>query len=306
MGCSPSTLRASSRRCEDLHPSLLADLSLRPSKACKVAALLKCMDENKLPYTHQVCLLDGFNLLGTWDICIFISNFPTRLHHTFVVSILKEFKDALDTWLTHLKGFESFRSESVKVRIFGFVLCRGVETDETFEAHYASYPTVRNWKHDDERCPWDLDSNMGKVESMYDPLLDLHSIRIISNKSSASARYHPPIWKNFKHPEGCKGFQTRLWIGFKEWIAHAQRHYLRLSGIIDPNSILEDRRFVLVHEMGHCLALDDMYDAQKYDPDKCPMKPDESIMFRARALTTVDHIMLRHSWMHMQKRKASD
>ena len=124
-------------------------------------------------------------------------------------------------------------------------------------------------------------------------------------------QFSPATWTDdYVHPEGIRTFYTKFWQGVR-FNAVGQRHYLRIGGCVedvrkgtlsttDPYSGFR----VLLHEMGHCFFLDDLYDKAKY-PDTlveegvAPLQPKDSTMYAAGGAGTLqpmDHAMLRRTW----------
>ena len=286
-------------------------LGIPASRSCSFAAILKRMDELGLPYHTSVSLLRGFNEHKTWDIYLFFSNWSGPVTAACVTRMMEQFRASHREWMSKLKGYNGFTTQVVRVRLFGFVFCRGVRTDATFDKKYQSYPTVREWMDTSEVSPWVVSAN-ASTRNMYLPDLDLHTIRVVGNRTQQSgATFFPPSWDgSYRHPEGCVGYQTRFWNGTDVWSATAQRHYLRVSKVLtDPsNGDFGVHLKILKHEMGHCFFLDDLYDRKKYptplphvvcscEPDgHCSVKMDDSIMHGGSVITPFDHAQLRHVW----------
>ena len=140
-----------------------------------------------------------------------------------------------------------------------------------------------------------------------------------------------PASAGYKHPRpGVDGYETRLWIGAdakdipRDSFGHAKRHYVRLHGFQDvtTGSLTIEGCAAMLHEVGHCFFLDDMYDTSKYPRPLpacggCSLHFHESIMSMTKdniawyamrlkrghtnALRPLDHVMLRRSW---QKQRA--
>jgi hypothetical protein len=268
------------------------------------------MDELRLPYMNSTGLLSGFQAHQTWDIYMFFSNWSGPVTAACVMRMMEQFRGSFREWMSKLKGYNGFTTKSIKVRVFGFVFCKGVRTDATFDKQYGTYPTVRGWLDTSEVSPWVVSANTS-TRNMYAPELDLHSIRVVGNRTRTGATFFPERWdESYRHPEGCSGYQTRFWHGVDIWSATAQRHYLRVSGVLtDPvHGDFGARLKVLKHEMGHCFFLDDLYDKRKYPSPlqnvacwcehngQCSVRSDDTIMHGASTIAPFDHAQLRHAW----------
>lgn len=267
------------------------------------------MDALRLPYYDSVSLLRGFNEHKTWDIYLFFSSWSGPVTSACVTRMMEQFRASHREWMSKLKGYNGFTTQRIRVRLFGFVFCRGVHTDATFERTFGTYPTVRGWMDTSEVSPWIVSANT-TTRNMYHPDLDLHTIRVVGNRTQAGATFFPPLWNDYRHPEGCGGYQTRFWNGTDVWSATAQRHYLRVSKVLtDPSKGEFGRNLrILKHEMGHCFFLDDLYDKKKYpaplpnatcscEPNaNCTVNTDDTIMHGALVITPFDHAQLRHVW----------
>tara|TARA_A100001015_G_scaffold79598_1_gene88323 strand:+ start:1387 stop:2451 length:1065 start_codon:yes stop_codon:yes gene_type:complete len=286
--------------------------SISTRERCKIISFLKLMDSKKLLYlTHHGILLN-INKTKKWPIYFQFKNWKGPVTANAIDNILKNIQSSLDIWLEKLKGYNGFTTEYIKVKIFGFVFSSKVTTDSTFENKYGGYPIVKKWDRDDESCPWVISYDEKEYTniSFYKPSLDFSKIKVVRNKSNTGAFFKPSDFDNYKHPENLEGFYTKLWLG-NEWVAQAQRQYLRISGLITDTQkgTFGDNYHVLIHEMGHCFFLDDLYDAHKYPPKyegkcvyssgKCTynLYNNDSIMFGSKKLKLLDYIMLRHVWI---------
>ena len=288
-------------------------LGIPMDRTCAFDALLKRMDRVSPKHLTSVNILSGLQRHRTWDLHLFFSDWPAPVTLECVTNLLNAFEAAANDWLAN----DSALFGSVKVRVFGFVFCAGVTTDASFDkSKYVTkgYPIVRDWTDASEASPWVTTSTSGvSTRNMYDPKLDLHTVKVIGNRTGTGATFHPPTWDaaSYKHPEGCAGSQTRFWHGHGKWQAFAQRHYVRVSGVLeDPTrGTFGNNTKVLKHEIGHCFFLDDLYDASKYPtpfPNTvCPCHPrghcliheSESIMHkRSDKITPLDRAQLRHVW----------
>ena len=329
MGCAPSKSRSGRRLretssapvCQECdRPVFRGGLAIPNHRKCAYAGVLDRMDALRLPYLTHRSLLSGFQANGTWDIHIHISDWPVPVTKACIDKLLSQFRKSVRGWLSGLKGYDGFTRKDVKVRLFGVVLCGDVATDASFDASKygnGTYPLVRRFVEAGERCPWTLAGNRTPVSSnWYHPDLDLHTVRATGNRTDLRGvtTCVPASWDGFVHPEGCTGFQTRLWIGMKEYKAFAQRHYVRLSKVFsDPKSgDLGGNVLILQHEIGHCFFLDDLYDAGKYPPkpakcvcvhgeDACRVLTEESIMKGGPKIAAFDHAQLRHGWANRRK-----
>jgi len=277
------------------------------SRSCAYAALLERMDELKLPHLTAASLLAGLNTQKTWDVYLFFPEWPGPVTAACVSRLMDQFRACCREWLSKLRGYNGFTTQAIRVRIFGFVFCEGVETDATFDKKYGAYPIVRKWTDTSEASPWIISANTPS-RNMYDPKLDLHSIQVKGNRTTTGASFSPASWDGYRHPEGCVGYQTRFWHGTKGWNATAQRHYLRVAGVLEDPATGDfgTRLNVLKHEMGHCFFLDDLYDKKKYPAplprcncdvaELCGVGPEDTIMHGGPAITAFDHAQLRHVW----------
>ena len=321
MGCFGSTRRRAQEEeqrtcgCESPH---FAGLSIPASKRCEYGAILARMDAQNLPYLSARCLLTGFNERGTWDVYLLFPEWPGPVTRACVENLMKQYRACAREWLSKLRGYDGFTRGTLRVRLFGIVLGPGVTTDASFDRAYGAYPVVRNWTERGEASPWILEANVPPT-NFYLAALDLHTIRVAGNRRGTSATFHPTAWDGYVHPEGCAGFQTRLWLGTRAWNATAQRHYLRVSGVLaDPlRGDFGDNLYVLKHEMGHCFFLDDLYDARKYPSPlpnaacpcaadgRCRLAAEDTIMHGGREITAFDHAQLRHVWSHCRSRSST-
>ena len=297
-------------KCEECVDPTFRGLAIPASRSCSYVATLKRMDELRLPYKNSTSLLQGFQTHKTWDIYLFFNSWSGPVTAACVKRMMEQFRASFREWMSKLKGYNGFTSQTIRVRIFGFVFCRGVRTDATFDREYGRYPTVREWSDTSEVSPWVVSANTS-TRNMYLSELDLHTIRVVGNRTNTSATFSPSQWDDtYTHPEGCVGYQTRFWHGIDSWSATAQRHYLRVSKVlVDPaNGEFGHHLKVLKHEMGHCFFLDDLYDRKKYptplpnarcscDPEgHCSVHLDEPIMHGGPEITAFDHAQLRHVW----------
>ena len=278
---------------------------------CKIISFLDFMDSKKLPYLTHHGLLLNFNKIKQWPIYFHFKDWKGPVTADAIDNILKNIQMSLNSWLEKLKGYNGFTTEYIKVKIFGFVFSSLVTTDSTFEDKYGTYPIVKKWDKDDESCPWVISYDEKEYTniSFYKPSLDFSKFKVVGNKSNTGAFFRPSNFINYKHPEKLKGFYTKVWLG-NEWRAQAQRQYLRISGLIidTKKGTFGNNYFVLVHEMGHCFFLDDLYDThkypQKYDGQctyisgtcKYSLNYYDSIMFGSKKINLLDHIMIRHVW----------
>lgn len=305
------SLCTSQTTCDACDDPTFSGLGIRGSRSCSYAAILRRMDELRLPYHNSVSLLRGFNECRTWDIYLFFSKWSGPITAVCVTRMMEQFRASHREWMSKLRGYNGFTNQNIRVRLFGFVFCRGVETDATFDKRYASYPTVREWMDTSEVSPWVVSANTS-TRNMYHPDLDLHTIRVVGNRTQTGATFFPLVWNDdsYRHPEGCIGYQTRFWNGTDVWNATAQRHYLRVSKVLmDPSSgEFGVNTKILKHEMGHCFFLDDLYDTKKYPnplPNttcvcehngQCMIRMDDTIMHGGPMITPFDHAQLRHVW----------
>ena len=319
-----------------LGDAIFKGLAASPAQKAKAAAYVKHMEtQHAIPYLNTKGLLLAFRRTQQWRIFLHFTDWEGKVTAQAVASLRAKYQWALNQWLSKLKGYNDFPSAEVRVKIFGFVFCKGVEWDASFDAKYGSYPRVSNWTPDGEKTPWTLEAEAdgsGKptpmpMQNFYRKDLDLSRTRVTGYRSDVpdDAVYSPAEWwgaeAKAKHGEGVDGFDTRFWLG-TEWNAVAQRHYLRLGGSVtdyakgtlgvapkEPKGALPPGEAVLLHEMGHCFFLDDMYDDGKYPRPlpacQCTLKAADTIMFNTGlGLQTMDHVMLRRSWDVQRKKYA--
>lgn len=176
--------------------------------------------------------------------------------------------------MSRLQGYEGF-SGTPTVKLFGLVFHRSVQLDASVRSRYGAYPLVTGWNERNEASPWRLKP---ASPNLYDPNLDLSTLTVVGNKSVAGATFHPSSWQGYVHPEG-------------------------IDGVATPTGDMGNAFKVLVHEMGHCFFLDDLYDTHKYPtamPCECSrcaaLSADDSVMWFAPTLRPLDHAMLRRTW----------
>lgn len=302
MGCVPSRAPSPPDAVDacDIFAGIAASDALRE----RGVAYIRRMERLRIPYLTTPGLLVGFQVHGTWDIFLhFDTDWPAPVSAVVVRRLVGEFEACLRAWLSRLRGFAGFRSDAVRVRVFGFVFERGVSVDDTFRSAYGRHPQVTGWTSKGEKTPWTLSAQAAPLRSqnLYSKSLHLHDVRVTGNRTDTSATFYPQDWSSYVHPEGCRGFQTRYWHGSAH-AAFAQRHYLRVGGTVDDYSTgaMTHGRAVLLHEMGHCFFLDDMYDSTKYPRPLrvcgCSLQRGDTIMFGSTTLQPLDHAMLRRSW----------
>lgn len=279
----------------------------------RARAYIESMDAVARLHRTHVGLLGGIHAGGTWDIYLHFSNWDRPVTDAIVASLVAAYRSACRAWLAHLRGHDGFRRGRVRVRVFGFVFQQGVVLDPSFlRGRYRHHPRVVDWPADTEPSPWRVvrHDREWKQANYYEPSLDLHSLEVVGNRTDVrGATFHPESWEHYLHPEGCRGYQTKYWNGTTPQKAFAQRHYLRVSGVADPATGRFDARGfqTLLHEMGHCFFLDDMYARSKYPVPlaecNCSLQPGDTVMHSAIGLTPMDHAMLRHVWSAQRARQ---
>ena len=308
-------------KCRD---SRYAGLDASQALCVRGDAYMEQMDKLKLSYMTYHGLLASFARNYTWTIYLhFDPDWPEPVSAACVDALVSQFRRALRQWLAKLYGFEGFPSRRVTVKVFGFVFCKGVTPDASFQRKYGKYPVVTGWKETGENCPWTLVRDTVTAtttasgppsfspQNFYQKDLDLSTLRVTGNRTGTSATYSPQDWTNYAHPEKCTGLQTRYWHG-TAWNAAAQRHYCRVGGVVKnfKTGDMGSNYSVLLHEMGHCFFLDDLYDAKKYPRPlascDCSLLPGDSVMYGydSRILRPLDHAMLRHTWRYQRKKSA--
>lgn len=274
----------------------------------RALAYIQRMDSLNPLYATHPGLLRGIHRNGTWDIYLHLSNWDRPITHSIVAALVAAFRRACRTWLSDLRGRAGFRSGAVQVRVFGFVFRKGVVLDASFlQGPYGNHPRVTEWPHDTEASPWRVRRGNGAADwsqsNYYDPILDLHSLRVVGNRTAVpGAVFHPATWEGYAHPEQCAGYQTKYWLGATPYAAFAQRQYLRVSKVPDTatGAFGAYPMQILMHEMGHCFFLDDMYDQTKYPRPlaacECSLQIKDTLMYGAPTITPMDRAMLRHTW----------
>ena len=273
---------------------------------CRHEAYLRHMDKRRLPYLTHVGLLAGMARTRQWSIYVHVQAWKGTMTARAMDGLVAQFRKACAAWLRSVAGYAGFPMLPIRVRVFGFVFQDGVEFDDTFRNKYGRYPLVTGWRETGERSPWVVQHDGAPLPNpnYYRSDIDLHKLVVVGNRTGTGATFSPQEWSTYTHPEGCTGFQTKYWHG-TEWAAFAQRHYLRVGGVVTDYATGRLNHTVLLHEMGHCFFLDDMYDGHKYPRplpscpcggSNCALRRDDTVMFGARGLTAFDRRMLRHTW----------
>jgi hypothetical protein len=151
------------------------------------------------------------------------------------------------------------------------VINAGVELDSSFVEQYGDYPLVTDYDRTDENCPWEI--RYRETGALFSPqnwweVPDFMDLQVVGNRDdlSPSVQFSPASWEGYVHPEGVDMFVTKFWHK-TTWDAVAQRQYLKIGGQIlnYQTGALTSRGYgVLLHEMGHTMYLDDIYDRKKY------------------------------------------
>lgn len=307
MGCQVSSelINESTKKSDDdAYAELFEGLNMNADEKCKTIDCIKQMDALKLPYTHSLGILHCMKETQQWNIYYHFSEWPVKVSAMCIRNLTAEFDKSVRAWLAKLKGYNGFSSDSVVVKVFGFVFNKGVDADASFYNSYGKYPIVKDWEKNTEESPWMLEFDAKKVD-FYSTDLDLSQIRVVGNKKNTSASFLPLSWENYQHPENISNFYTKFWLG-TEYNATAQRHYLRLGGVVSNYTAgtISERFYILLHEMGHCFYLDDLYDSSLYVyENSCDskLKSNDSLMFYSKKLEKMDFAMLRHTWNIQQK-----
>ena len=280
---------------------------LSEEQKCKGREYNKQMDKNNLPYLNTIGLLPAFKENKEWNIYFHFTDWSVSINAIIINNLKNQFSNALEQWLCKLKGKNGFPIEKINVKIFGFVFNEGIQIDQSFYKNFGNYPIVTNWKEDTEQCPWILkykDKTLNNV-NFYQKDFDFTKMTIIGNKNIQGVNFSPKDWKSYDHPESISYFQTKFWNGTK-YNAFAQRHYLRIGGTVGNYStgqLSKDKSHIIIHEMGHCFFLDDFYDYNgslkgryNWESECGTLGPNDTIMFRAKKIQPLDHLMLEHVW----------
>lgn len=288
-------------------------LRLSESEKETVDAYIHHMDSRGALYASYIGVLSGMAVNGYWDVCIhFKASWREVVDERVVENVFSDFERGTHMWMSLIKGKKGgFPGRGVKVRLYGFIIEEGVTLSESFyKSKYSSYPRVeRVPSGSGEQSPWLLSENGAPFSSphpYYRGDLDLHSLKV--EGPGKDGVFTPSNFSSFSHPEGCRGYQVRYTLGGgSKWAAYAQRHFVRLEGgaFEDPkNGRVGSRFHVLLHEIGHCFGLDDLYNLSRYPRPLhgvYEISPDDSVMFMSPSLTDMDAAMIRHTW-EVQKR----
>lgn len=242
----------------------------------------------KAPWTTTKCLVHGLQRTLRWDIYIHVTSWDGVINAPTLEKMIGYFRRCADVWLSSADP-----KHSIKVCVFGFVFCKGVQVDDSVFDRFKNYPIVMNYKEDGEHTPWIIhDKNKKRVTSFYNKYL--HDLKVHGLKSGL--KYHLP--PSPVHPEGCTGFQTRFWLG-KEWAAFAQPHYVRVGGAFTRNGEIEDRMPVLLHEQGHTFGLDDLYVESRFPG--FGLQSGDSIMYGGcKTLSAIDKSLMKQIWLRQK------
>lgn len=326
----------------DLFKNLSTDYKFR----CKALKLCQRWEDNMtrvhktFPMTPSpfdtCCLLPGISMHKRWRIYLRFDTWPAPVSAQIVDKLRAQYKECLDKWTVKLKGYNGFTSAPLQVKIYGFVFGPKVVTEETFAAKYGAYPTVRNWSPDEKSTaytsyPWKIECDGKEVpfpHNLEKKQHDLCTVRVtgkLSRPSRKGAVYENELWDQpaTAHPEGIDGADTIFWLGHDRWAAVGQRHYLSCKGVV-KNHITGDMGTwlaVMLHEMGHCFFLDDMYEDAVFpfstdlkfpaefdgpcgcDQNRCKFKVSESLMGNSPdgTLKVLDHVLIRYCWNASKK-----
>lgn len=282
--------------------NIFQNLEMSNTEKCKALEYNRQMDIARCPYLDTIGVLVAMKNTQKWCIYFHFTEWPVTVNGLTIQKLKDQFVRSMTSWIAQLKGYNGFPLNAIKVPIFGFVFNKNVQIDSSFYEKYGKYPIVTNWTENNENCPWKLEYN-GKAlnnPNFYRKDLDYTKLRVVGNKTNTQATFSPSSWSEYKHPENISYFQTKFWNG-TTYAAAAQRHYLRIAGTLQNYATgnLGENYKILVHEMGHCFFLDDLYDTKKYiHNNSCGknLQPNDSMMFMSTRLTNMDHVMLRHSW----------
>jgi len=234
---------------------------------------------------------------GTWPIYYHIESWNGAVNNIAIDNLTNQYEMIANDWLAGLNQFDPEAPDSVEIKVFGFVLNNGVNYNDDFLSEYGEYPIVTNYNLTNEESPWEIryiETNETFNQNWY-VIADYLDLYVYGNRTDINATFSPDNFTNYNHPEGINQFVTKFWHKIN-WDAVAQRQYLKIGGQISNYSTGDANYGVFAHEMGHCLFLDDIYDAEKY-PDGQDLI---SIMNNNNTISDFDRFLLRIVWKNQK------
>ena len=237
---------------------------------------------------------------GSWPIYFHFEEYEGAISSTAIDRIKADYQTNVNAWIEGLKAYDpDFPTETIEVKIFGFVFNDGIDIEDSFYDKYGAYPIVTNYNLTNEDSPWDIVYSSSEEDFDYNwyQIEDFGVLKVVGNRDDLdnNVQFTPENWSTYQHPEGIDHFQTKFWYRIP-WDAVAQRQYLKMGGNILDSQTGETNTNVFLHEMGHCFFLDDLYDRGKYpDAEGLP-----SIMNTSGEISNFDIMTLRMVWKHQK------
>jgi len=237
---------------------------------------------------------------GSWPIYFHFEEYEGAISSTAIDRIKADYQTNVNAWIEGLKAYDpDFPTETIEVKIFGFVFNDGIDIEDSFYDKYGAYPIVTNYTLTNEDSPWDIVYSSSEEDFDYNwyQIEDFGVLKVVGNRDDLdnNVQFTPENWSTYQHPEGIDHFQTKFWYRIP-WDAVAQRQYLKMGGNILDSQTGETNTNVFLHEMGHCFFLDDLYDRGKYpDAEGLP-----SIMNTSGEISNFDIMTLRMVWKHQK------
>ena len=257
--------------CDD-ELQLYAGLRVRPQDTCRFKAYVQQMDSLRLPYTTHVGLLWSFSQQDapTWDVYLHFDDWPVPVTAAIIQRLMQQFQRALDAWMAKLRGVRGFPDRRVRAALRHRVLQGRRARAGRVEA-MRRVPDRDRVVRAGEQSPWMLALGAQRfgVLSYYRRDVELRAAR----RRQPPARRGVPTGglARLRAPRGLRRLQTRYWHGDANFAAFAQRQYLRVSGVCahPATGDFGANYKILLHEMGRCFFLDDLYDLAKYPSLRC-------------------------------------